>query len=114
MNEERGPDPNKERNDPMVPEYWELGEDIQDKVRRAGYEADAVEGIAVDIHDLLQAAEKIEQELGPGVLQAVDREALLVRLRELTAEFDHIRWHCDAALEYLDAATTKLSYSEAV
>jgi uroporphyrinogen-III synthase len=111
VNENRRPDPNKERNDPMVAEYWQLGEDLQDSIRRAGYEADAVEGIAVDVHDLLQAAERIQNELGPRLLQAGegDREALRECLRELAFEFDHIRWHCDAATEYLEAAERQLA-----
>ena len=102
------PDPNKERNDPMVPEYWELGEDIQATILKAGYEAETVEGIAVDIHDLLQAAEKIQQELGPGIL-AASGEDLRTKLKELAAEFDHIRWHCDAAIAYLDTAAERVA-----
>jgi uroporphyrinogen-III decarboxylase len=104
---ERTPDPNKERNDPMVPEYWLLGEDVQDKVRLAGYEAETVEGIAVDIHDLLQAAETIQNELAPAIL-AADPAAIKAKLRALAEEFEHIRWHCDAALEYLEAAAEKI------
>ena len=104
------PDPNKERNDPMVLEYWQLGEDIQDVVRQAGYEAETVEGIAVDVHDLLQAAAKIEQELGPAVVAAKDDpETLRARLRELAEEIAHVRWHCDAATTYLEAAESALN-----
>jgi hypothetical protein len=94
----------------MVPEYWQMGEDLQDAIRRAGFEADAVEGIAVDVHDLLQAAEKIRLLLGPRMLLASEEERNDLRqvLRELAFEFDHIRWHCDAAVEFLDAAARKL------
>lgn len=108
MNENRPPDPNKERNDPMVPEYWLLGEDVQDKVRLAGFETETVEGIAVDIHDLLQAADKIEQELAPAIL-AAEPEAIRERLLELAQEFEHIRWHCEAAQDYLRAAAEKIA-----
>lgn len=104
----RPPDPNKERNDPMVPEYWLLGEDVQDKVRLAGYETDTVEGIAVDIHDVLQAAIKIEQELAPAILSA-DPAQMRARILELAEEFEHIRWHCEAAQEYLQAAAAKIA-----
>lgn len=90
-------DPNKERNDPMVPEYWSLGEDFQDQVRAAGYEPDAVEGIAVDIHDLLQAADMIRSILESDA-------ALGEKLAQLSFEVEHVRWHCDAASAYLRAA----------
>jgi hypothetical protein len=109
--EDRTPDPNKDRNDPMVPEYWQLGEDLQDSIRRAGYEAESVEGIAVDVHDLLQASEKIRTSLAPKILLAADpsqREELRNAIRGLALEFVHIRWHCDAAVDYLDAAVAKL------
>ncbi|HEY0867707.1 MAG TPA: hypothetical protein VGE01_10025 [Fimbriimonas sp.] len=108
--DERRPDPNKERNDPMVPEYWQMGEDLQDAIRRTGFEAEAVEGIAVDVHDLLQAAEKIRTMLGPRMLvtNEEERDNLRQVLRELAFEFDHIRWHCDAAVDYLDTAARKL------
>lgn len=92
----------------MVPEYWLLGEDVQDKVRLAGYEAETVEGIAVDIHDVLQAAEKIEQELAPAILTA-DPAVIKEKLEALAEEFAHIRWHCDAALEYLQAAQNNIA-----
>jgi len=94
----------------MVPEYWQLGEDIQDTIRKAGFETAAVEGIAVDVHDLLQAAEKIQKQIGPRLLLATDeeRDELRGNLRELAFELDHIRWHCDAAIEFLDAAVSRL------
>jgi len=100
------PDPNKESNDPMIPEYWLLGEDVQDKIRAAGYEASEVDGIAVDIHDLLQSADRIRGELGPKILSAPPEE-LSVLLSELASEFQHILWHCEAATAYLaDAQNT--------
>jgi hypothetical protein len=98
-----GPDPNKERNDPMVPEYWLLGEDVQDRIRAAGYESPEVEGIAVDLHDLLQAADRIREELGPEIL-ASEPAALKEALARLAEELDHIRWHCDSATRFLEAA----------
>ncbi len=99
-------DPNKDRNDPMAPEYWLLGEDLQDKIRAAGYDSPTVEGIAVDIHDLLQAATRIQQELAPAIVGASveDKVELLELLTELKFEFDHVRWHCGAASAYLDTA----------
>lgn len=107
MDSVQRPDPNKERNDPMVPDYWLMGEDVQDKIRLAGYESETVEGIAVDLHDLLQAADRIREELAPAILAAEPAElkATLAALRE---EIDHIRWHCDAAEAYLDAASKVL------
>ena len=56
-------DPNKDRNDPMVPEYWLLGEDLQDRIRGAGYDSPTVEGIAVDIHDLPDTGYPMEPEV---------------------------------------------------
>lgn len=98
-----GPDPNVDRNDPMVPEFWQLGEDLQDGVRNAGFEMTTVEGIAVDVHDLLQAAEVLKTELIPAAIQASGTD-LPERLVVLEAELEHIRWHCEAAIRYLQAA----------
>lgn len=97
----------------MVPEFWQLGEELQDTIRHAGFEAESVEGIAVDVHDLLQAAEKIRVMLGPRIMvaNAEERDTLRQVIRELAFEFDHIRWHCDAAVEYLDAAARRLEPS---
>ena len=109
-------DPNKDRNDPMVPEYWQLGEDLQDKIRAAGYDSPTVEGIAVDVHDLLQSAARIEQVLIPAIVAIVDlhvdREKLAGLLGELRYEFDHVGWHCRAATEYLSAAQSALATGE--
>ncbi|HTQ11716.1 MAG TPA: hypothetical protein VMI31_16770, partial [Fimbriimonadaceae bacterium] len=65
MDEPLGPDPNEGSTDPMVPEHWKLGEDLQDRIRDAGYESETVEGIAVDVHDLLQACDRIRDEIVP-------------------------------------------------
>ncbi len=92
----------------MVPEFWLMGEDLQDKVRHAGYEAEEVEGIAVDIHDVLQAADRIREELAPKLL-ACTPEEMTTLLKELAFEFDHIRWHCDSATAYLEAAQSQLA-----
>lgn len=97
-------DPNKDRNDPMVPEFWQLGEDLQDKIRNSGYESPTVEGIAVDVHDLLQSAARIEQVLIPeilGLYDTGDKAKLASLLSELRYEFQHISWHCEAAAKYL-------------
>jgi hypothetical protein len=91
----------------MVPEHWQLGEDVQDTIRRAGYESETVEGIAVDLHDLLQAADRIRVELAPVILAAQGEE--LARLvGELKFELEHIRWHCESAERYLSAASAVL------
>jgi hypothetical protein len=87
-------DPNKERNDTMVPEYWNLGEDFQDQAIAAGYESESVEGIAVDIHDILQAADVIRAALES---DAPHEE----KTRTLLFELNHIRWHCEAATAFL-------------
>jgi hypothetical protein len=89
-------DPNRDRNDPMVPEYWALGEAVQDRVRLAGYDHPEVEGIAVDLHDILQAADFI-RSFQPGA-----------DLTSLQFELEHIRWHCDRALAYLTASGANL------
>jgi len=103
-----GEDPNKDRNDPMVPEYWDLGEAVQDKIRTAGYESPQVEGIAVDIHDLLQAADAIRDLLAPAILTATP-EALPTALAQLQDEIAHLRWHCNNAIPYLQAASEQVS-----
>ena len=104
-------DPNKVRNDPMVPEYWLVGEDLQDKIRAAGYDAETVDGIAVDFHDVLQAASRIETELVPAILATdpTDTAKLTELLEELRFEFNHIRWHGEAADGYLQLAATQIS-----
>ncbi len=91
------PDPNKDRNDSIEPGYWSLGEDFQEAIQKAGYESESVEGIAVDLHDLLQAADLIRSTVeGEGSLES--------KMETLLFELDHIRWHCDAAIEHLEAA----------
>jgi hypothetical protein len=104
---ERGPDPNEGRNDPMVAEHWQLGEELQDKILAAGFESETVEGIAVDLHDLLQAADRIRDELAPAVLKASGVD-LVGALEVLSLEFAHIRWHCDSATEFLGQASSVL------
>jgi hypothetical protein len=89
----------------MVPEYWQLGEDLQDALRGAGYDSDTVEGIAVDVHDLLQAADRLRDELVPALIQAPhDPEALA----NLHLELRHLAWHAVAAQAYLDAVERTL------
>ena len=94
----------------MVPEYWLAGEDLQDKIRAAGFDATTVDGIAVDIHDLLQSAKRIEEEIVPmlGETGSADREKFLQLLRELRYEFDHIGWHSASATQYLDDAVAAI------
>lgn len=93
----------------MVPEYWLLGEAVQDHIVEAGYESEAVDGIAVDIHDLLQAADHIKSELAPAVLAAKDKDAILHAIQRLLAEFEHVRWHGANAQSYLSDAAKSLS-----
>ena len=81
----------------MVAEYWNLGEDLQDAIRASGYEHPEVEGIAVDIHDLLQAADVIREKLESG-------ELLGAKLETLRFELEHIKWHCENALAFLEKA----------
>ena len=107
MDEPVGPDPNEGSTDPMVPEHWKLGEDLQDRIREAGYEPDSVEGIAVDIHDLLQACDRIRDEILPGALRAGAR-SLHEHLRNLQSELAHIRWHTLAAERHLRQALVVL------
>jgi hypothetical protein len=104
-------DPTKVRNDPMVPDYWLVGEDLQDKIRAAGYDAETVDGIAVDYHDLLQAASRIETEIVPAILatEPTDSEKLSQLLEELRFEFNHVRWHGEAAEGYLQRAIANIS-----
>jgi hypothetical protein len=90
-------DPNKHRNDPMVPEYWALGEELQERIGQNGYEHSQVDGIAVDIHDILQACDCLK-----GTLQS--NAALEEKIESLLFELRHIRWHCDAAESYLTSA----------
>jgi hypothetical protein len=100
------PDPNEGRNDPMVPEYWVQGEALQDRIVAAGYDHPSVDGIAIDLHDILQAADQIRAAIAP------EAEAdLETTLRHLRFELGHILWHCQAGLAYLEAATAQLDAS---
>lgn len=102
-----GPDPNEGSTDPMVPEHWRLGEDLQDRIRDAGFESDTVEGIAVDVHDLLQACDRIREEIIPAAL-AGGAEELASHLTRLQVELAHVRWHTQAADAYLCRALAAL------
>lgn len=108
---ERGPDPNEGSTDPMVQEYWHLGEDVQNRILAAGYESDMVEGIAVDIHDVLQAADRIRDELSAAVTTAQTPDELVLALQGLGKEFEHIRWHCESADSFLRKALAVLQPS---
>lgn len=81
----------------MVPEYWNLGEDLQDAIRHAGYEHPEVEGIAVDLHDLLQAADVLRD-------LANSDASLAEKLEMLQFELRHMQWHCQRAEQFLSDA----------
>jgi hypothetical protein len=85
----------------MHPEYWRLGEAVQDRIVAAGYDHQSVDGIAVDLHDLLQAADLIRTELAPEIVASEDLRAAVEKLRQ---EILHLKWHCNAADRYLSAA----------
>lgn len=87
-------DPNKDRNDPMVPEYWALGEDLMEEMRSAGLGGEALEAVAVDVHDILQAAEQIRAVLA-------SPEALDSKLQVLRFEAAHLRWHTGSLISTL-------------
>ncbi len=96
-------DPNEGSTDPMVAEFWQLGEAVQDRLIEAGFESETVEGIAVDIHDLLQASERINSTLAPAILEAKSAEELQTAIAALKWEMDHIRWHGQNASDYLQS-----------
>jgi hypothetical protein len=104
MDASLGPDPNEGSTDPMVPEHWRLGEDLQDAIRAAGYESDAVDGIAVDIHDLLQSSDRIRDDIVPAAMKG----DLSAELKRLEAELAHIRWHTLAAEAHIRNALAML------
>lgn len=95
-------DPNEGSTDPMVPEHWLLGEAVQDRLLATGYEQEGVDGIAVDIHDLLQAADLIKEELAPAILAANSNEEVRQAAMRLMAEFRHLEWHGRAGRAYLE------------
>ena len=107
MDEPLGPDPNEGSTDPMVPEHWKLGEDFQDRILAAGYDAETVDGIAVDVHDLLQTADRIRDEIIPAAMERSGVE-FVEELKLLKAEIAHIRWHTVSAEAYLTKALTAL------
>jgi hypothetical protein len=91
----------------MVPEHWKLGEDFQDRIRAAGYDSDTVEGIAVDVHDILQAADRIREEIVPTAMTATGHE-FSGELKKLQSEIAHIRWHTQSAEAFLRKALAAL------
>lgn len=102
-------DPNAERNDTLIPEYWNAGESLQDLILSHGYESETVEGIAVDFHDFCQAVDVIRDELVPACLvPGLQKQEFLVKLRELKAEIIHLEWHARSAVEFLEAAEASL------
>ena len=103
-----GPDPNEGSIDPMEPEFWQLGEAVQDKILEAGYESETVAGIAVDIHDLLQSAERVRQIISPQILEASDSNSLREALESLKFEFGHVQWHGQNATEFLAKALERI------
>ena len=100
-------DPNEGSTDPMVPEHWRLGEDLQDRIRDAGYDSDTVEGIAVDVHDLMQACDRIRDEIIPAALAASTAD-LTAHVKQLQFELSHIRWHATAGEAHLQRALAVL------
>ncbi|CAN5392934.1 hypothetical protein BH11ARM1_BH11ARM1_07820 [soil metagenome] len=90
-------DPNKDRDDSMVAEYWTLGEDFQDAVVNSGYEHPQVDGIAVDIHDLLQACDAIRESLASDI--PFEEKVAILKF-----ELNHMSWHCEQATAYLTAS----------
>lgn len=82
-------------------DHWHLGEAVQDRLAEVGASSDGSAGIAVDLHDLLQAADRIRVELAPAILANPSAEAV----QALRSELDHIAWHVATASEFLGRAT---------
>lgn len=101
-------DPNLERNDTMVPEYWESGESLQDAIRSQGYQSETVEGIAVDLHDLCQAVDRIRDELVANCLTGQTKAEFFQALVRLKDELVHVEWHANSAVEFLQTAAAAL------
>ncbi|MBC8063782.1 MAG: hypothetical protein H7Y17_03060 [Chlorobia bacterium] len=101
-------DPNEGSIDPMEPEYWLLGEAIQDRILAAGYKQETVDGIAVDIHDLLQAADLIRTQLAPAILNASSDAELAQAVDRLKIEFHHLEWHGAAGQRYLESVLQQI------
>ena len=97
-------DPNEGSTDPMIAEYWLLGEAVQDKLIALGYESETVEGIAVDIHDILQAADRIKEVLAPGIVNGESEDGVRQAVANLKQEMDHLRWHGQNAVSFLSAS----------
>jgi hypothetical protein len=102
-------DPNEGSIDPMVEEYWLLGESLQDRILAAGYSQEKVDGIAVDVHDILQAADLIKSELAPAVLNATTPEEFDSAIERLKAELHHLEWHGGSGQRYLESVRSQLA-----
>jgi hypothetical protein len=101
-------DPNEGSIDPMVEEYWLLGEALQDRILAAGYAQESVDGIAVDVHDLLQAADLVRTELAQAVISAKTREQFDQAVSRLQQEFHHLAWHGRSGDAYLSSVVEYL------
>ncbi len=102
-------DPNEGSTDPMVADYWLLGEAVQDRILEAGYDQETVDGIAVDIHDVLQAADLIRDHLAPAILNSSNHEELEEAIKRLRHEFHHLEWHGQSGRRYLQSVLDQFS-----
>ena len=93
----------------MVEEYWLLGEALQDRILAAGYSQERVDGIAVDIHDILQAADLIKSDLAPAILAAKTPEDLDAAVERLRFELHHLEWHGRSGQNYLESVRSQLA-----
>lgn len=104
-----GRDPNEGSTDPMVEEYWLLGEAVQDRILSLGYRQEEVDGIAVDIHDILQAADLVKSEIAPAILGAGSPEELAAAIERLKFELCHLEWHGRSGQRYLESVQAQLA-----
>jgi hypothetical protein len=106
----RQADPGAHRDEPIDIEHYQLGKDLKAALALAEEEVEMMGDIAIDLHDLLRAADKLRDVLAPQLIAAKseDRDELRKLIREMAFEFEHVAWHCSAAVECLDQVSQKL------
>jgi len=87
-----------------------LGREVSRALELAQEEVDTLGDIAIDVHDLLRAADKLRNVLAPRLIETdtKDRTELRRLIREMAFEFEHVAWHAQAAVETLDRVAEKL------
>lgn len=97
-------------DEPLNLEHWKLAVEVEQSLKLAQEETDSLTEISLDLHDLLQSADKLRHIVAPQIISCPgdDRDELRKLLRAMAFEFEHIAFHAQAAVETLDKVAEKL------